>query len=145
MLLAFGFVFLVWGIRRAVRHRPHSHVHVHADGTMHKHPHVHKHGHVHVHEHVRSMTPWWIFVIFVFGPCEPLIPLLMYPAAQGGFAHVLVVATLFSFATIATMLAAVAAGVFGLRHVHWTGFERYAHALAGFIILLSGLAVVAGL
>src|SRR5688572_7766280 len=28
------------------------------------------------------MTPWVLFTIFLFGPCEPLIPMLMVPASQ---------------------------------------------------------------
>jgi len=28
---------------------------------------------------------WALFLIFVFGPCEPLIPLIMYPAAKLNF------------------------------------------------------------
>ena len=30
----------------------------------------------HMHPHLvgASLTPWALFVIFVFGPCEPLIP-----------------------------------------------------------------------
>ena len=66
---------------------------MHANGTMHSHGHAHSGEHVHVHEEtgdlgdgVRdggSMTPWVLFTIFLFGPCEPLIPLLMYPAAKG--------------------------------------------------------------
>jgi sulfite exporter TauE/SafE len=148
MLVAFGLAFLVWGVRRAIRQRPHEHVHLHADGTMHKHPHTHTKTHVHVHERsdAPGMASWWMFVIFIFGPCEPLIPLLIYPAAQGGgMWPVVFVALLFSLTTVATMLVAVWAGVLGLDRVRWGIFERYAHAMAGLIILLSGVAVVAGL
>jgi len=55
-----------------------------------------------------SITPWALFTIFVFGPCEPLIPILMYPAAtKSGFFGVLMVVLVFGSVTVATMLAAV--------------------------------------
>lgn len=147
MLVAFGLVFLVWGVRRAIRQRPHAHVHMHGDGTMHTHPHAHTKSHVHVHARTDSpgMAPWWMFIIFIFGPCEPLIPLLIYPAAKGGVLPVVFVALLFSLATVITMLVLVWAGVMGLKRMQWGLFERYAHAVAGLIILISGVAVVAGL
>ena len=34
-LIGFGLVYFIWGLRQAVRSRPHAHVHVHADGTTH--------------------------------------------------------------------------------------------------------------
>ena len=37
-----------------------------------------------------------LFTIFVFGPCEPLIPILMYPAAKSSVAGMLLVAGVFS-------------------------------------------------
>ena len=30
-----------------------------------------------------KLTPWVLFIIFVFGPCEVLIPMLFIPAVQG--------------------------------------------------------------
>ena len=41
-------------------------------------------------------TPWVLFLIFVFGPCEPLIPLVMYPAAKHNIQGAIIVAILFS-------------------------------------------------
>ena len=48
-LLALGLAYLTWGIRHAVRNRPHSHLHAHGDGTVHAHKHAHQNEHVHVH------------------------------------------------------------------------------------------------
>ena len=50
-------------------------------------------------------TPWALFIIFVFGPCEPLIPVLMYPAAHANWLAVTAVCLAFGLATIGTMLA----------------------------------------
>ena len=76
---------------------PAIHGHAHLDGHAHEHEHVHTHAHTHVHaaEAAGNMTPWVLFTIFVFGPCEPLIPLVMYPAAKGDSAGVALVAGAF--------------------------------------------------
>ena len=87
------------------------------------------------------MTPWVLFVVFVFGPCEALIPLLMFPAAtQSPGALVLVTGT-FAVATVGTMVATVWVALEGLRRVPLRGMGRYAHAMAGGIILLCGVAI----
>ena len=41
ILIAFGLVYFVWGVRQAIRNKPHVHLHVHADGALHKHEHIH--------------------------------------------------------------------------------------------------------
>lgn len=141
-LIAFGLIYFIWGLRRAYRNQPHTHRHPHSDGTMHEHKHVHAQEHVHVHEEsARSITPWVLFVIFVLGPCEPLIPILMYPAAQGNTCHVILVSLVFSAATIGTMLAVVLGSVAGLNLVPAARLERYTHALAGMAIFLCGAAI----
>lgn len=84
------------------------------------------------------MTPWILFTIFAFGPCEPLIPLLMYPAAKLSLSATAVVATVFSVITIGTMLTVVAIGYFGLLKLPVTAMARYSHALAGFAIFACG-------
>jgi len=148
LLIAFGLLYMVWGVRRAIRNRPHSHVHAHAGGDVHIHGHTHQSNHVHPHDHVgtaRALTPWVLFTIFVFGPCEPLIPILMYPAASESTLGVVAVATSFGLVTIATMVAVVLLLSFGLERLPTRGFERYSHALAGLTILLCGVAIHLGL
>jgi nickel/cobalt transporter (NicO) family protein len=143
ILIAFGLVYCIWGIRRAYRNQPHTHWHPHSDGNVHAHTHVHSEEHTHVHEKAenRSMTPWILFTIFVFGPCEPLIPILMYPAAQGHILNVVIVSVVFGIVTIGTMLTVVLGSIAGLRLFPTGQFERYTHALAGASILFCGIAV----
>jgi nickel/cobalt exporter len=142
LLTAFGLAYLVWGLHRALRRRPHEHPHSHQDGTAHSHQHGHLGGHSHVHAASgRTLTPWVLFTIFVFGPCEPLIPLVMYPAAKHNIGSVVVVASVFGLATLVTMLAIVMASVQGLRRIPVGSLERYSHALAGLAILLCGGAI----
>jgi sulfite exporter TauE/SafE len=142
-LMAFGLVYLVWGLRRAVRNRPHVHWHDHGDGTRHAHEHAHAEAHVHVHEPQGSMslTPWVLFTIFVFGPCEPLIPLVMYPAARHSVWGTGLVAGIFGVATIATMVGIVAVSTLGVNLIPTRRLERYNHALAGATLLLCGAAI----
>jgi sulfite exporter TauE/SafE len=149
LLIGFGLAYTAWGVRRGLLNRPHSHGHVHADGTAHAHTHVHAGDHVHVHsgsaEAGRRVTPWVLFTIFVFGPCEPLIPILMYPAAQGSWWGVWLVALVFGVVTVATMLGVVTVGYVGVSRLAFRGLERYSHALAGMALLACGLAIQFGL
>jgi sulfite exporter TauE/SafE len=141
-MIAFGLAYAVWGLRRAYRHRPHNHVHVHGDGTSHDHGHVHGGEHAHVHQEGKSsITPWVLFTIFVFGPCEPLIPLLMYPAAKHSAWGMVLVAGIFGAVTIATMMAIVSLTTLGLKKLPLGGLERFSHALAGATIFLCGAAI----
>ncbi len=140
LFIAFGFTYLLWGIRRAVRGKSHEHKHIHIDGESHSHTHSHVTAHSHVHTGVQPdvLTPWVLFTIFVLGPCEPLIPLIMYPAAKSSPLTVAVVALTFSATTIATMLACVMASYFGLSKIPLPQPERYSHAIAGLTILICG-------
>jgi sulfite exporter TauE/SafE len=146
LLLAFGIVYFVWGVRRAIRNKPHTHVHVHADGNSHEHEHTHHTDHLHAHAAKKSsLTPWILFTIFVFGPCEPLIPLLMYPAATESAWSVFLVAGAFSFVTIGTMMTVVLLASRGLALLPMQRLERYSHALAGAAIAICGIAIKCGL
>ncbi len=144
LLIGFGFAYFLWGLRRAIRNKPHKHVHFHVDGEEHDHHHHHADEHAHVHdlaEKKTNLTPWILFAIFVFGPCEPLIPMIMYPAAQHSVAGVILVAAAFGVVTIATMLTIIALASWGISFVKLGKLERYVHALAGAMIFFSGLSV----
>lgn len=146
-LSAFGLVYSCYGIRQVFKNKPHTHLHDHGDGQSHFHRHTHQaeHAHPHAVEGRFEYTPWILFVIFIFGPCEPLIPLVMYPAAQHHFFAVVMLTAVFSAVTLATMLAVVLVGVFGLNFISLKRFERFGHALAGMAILICGVAVQCGL
>jgi ABC-type nickel/cobalt efflux system permease component RcnA len=144
LLVGFGFAYFVWGMRRAWRNKPHAHAHLHDRSEAHDHVHNHadaEHIHVHGPEKKANITPWVLFTIFVFGPCEPLIPLVMYPAARHSTAGVVLVAAAFGLATVLTMLVIIAAASWGASFVRLGRLERYSHALAGLMIFVSGLSV----
>ncbi len=140
LLIAFGLLYFLWGLRSAQRNKPHSHFHFHANGQAHLHEHNHHGNHIHIHNG-KSLTPWVLFLIFVFGPCEPLIPLLMYPAAQNHWLDLTFVTLTFSLVTITTMSVIVFLGLKGINLLPMEKIERYTHALAGFAILLCGLSI----
>jgi nickel/cobalt exporter len=141
LLTAFGLVYCVWGIRRAIRNKPHTHHHAHAE-VEHTHNHTHTVEHTHPHGNTkRNITPWILFTIFVFGPCELLIPLLMYPAAAEGLWSVILVASVYAVTTISTMLAVVMLATYGLNFLPTARIQRYNHALAGAVVFLCGVAI----
>jgi nickel/cobalt exporter len=144
LLIGFGLAYFVWGLQRAWKRKPHTHGHLHFPGQSHEHVHSHaepEHAHVHENEGRVNLTPWILFTIFVFGPCEPLIPLVMYPAARHSTAGVVLVAAAFGAVTIATMLAIIAVSAWGISFVRLGRLERYSHALAGLVISVSGLGI----
>jgi nickel/cobalt exporter len=143
VLIAFGLVYFVWGMRRAIRNKPHQHTHIHESGKSHSHEHTHMNGHLHPHAQSedKNITPWVLFTIFVLGPCEPLIPLLMYPAAKDNFIGLALVTGIFAATTITTMLAIVLISNYGINFIPTAKIERYMHAIAGATIFLSGMAI----
>lgn len=150
ILIGFGLIYFTWGLWRG--RRGHSHQHRHTDGTIHVHSHSHqtdadRAGHdLSEHEetpHVKShrRTLWALFVVFVLGPCEPLIPMLMYPAAKSSVFGLVLVTAIFGVTTIATMVTVVLIATFGINLLPVARLERYTHALAGATICLCGLAI----
>lgn len=161
-LVAVGTVYAAWGLHRGLRGKRHvhlrppvAHAHEHDPATPHAHTHGDAPGHAQEHaaprelaastapagDGARSLTPWALFLVFVLGPCEPLIPLLMAPAAAGSLAGTALVALAFGTATLVSMLAAVTVGLAGARLLPLGPIERFTHALAGLAILVSGLGV----
>ena len=142
LLIAFGLVYMLISLRSLYRKKKHLHSHDHADGTTHEHEHNHFTGHSHVHVSDRkNLTPWILFLVFVLGPCEPLIPLVMYPAAENNISGVIIVAILFSLVTIVTMMSIVLAFRLGLSRINMKPVERYVNVIAGATIAVSGLAI----
>jgi len=147
LFIGFGLLYCAWGLWRGIRNKGHHHHHrhVHDDGSYHKHHHQHSQTKEHIHEHKEekpaNMTPWILFTIFVFGPCEPLIPLLMLPAAKQSTSGVILVAAVFSITTILTMIGMVLLPLFGLKMLPMKFLERYMHAVAGFTIFICGIGI----
>jgi sulfite exporter TauE/SafE len=120
---------------------------------------MHRGEHAHVHDGAESvgarrsakgarsfsLTPWALFLIFVLGPCEPLIPVLMYPAARHSLTGVVVATVVFGITTITTMMLTTALGYRSLTEFRLARLEPYVHAIAGLAVVACGLAVHLGL
>ena len=159
-LIAFGLAYFAWGLRRAQRNKTHSHWHRHG-AKLHVHEHSHHDQHSHVHDAAEmagpgdqqenksvagTVTPWAIFIIFVLGPCEPLIPLLMYPAAKESPLGLIAVTLVFGLVTMLTMLFAVFVSATGLKTIGsktpgMPSLEKYGHAIAGATIFGCGASI----
>lgn len=146
LMVAFGSFFIVRSAFRGLRHRTHEHDHAHEDGLVHSHPHHHAkpaHAHLHAKPGRSAVTIWTLFIIFAFGPCEPLIPLLMAPAALHRWLWVAIVSVVFGTVTIAVMVTLVGLGSVGLSQLRFRAFERHAELLAGLAIAGSGVLIQA--
>jgi len=142
LLIGFGLVYMIWGLRQAYKKNPHTHIHLHSNGTMHTHEHIHHMEHAHPHNvEKKSLTPWILFTIFVLGPCEVLIPILMYPAATRNTYALVLATSVFGVITIITMLTIVLTSVYGIKLLLFKKLENYMHIIAGALILLCGMAI----
>jgi len=124
LLFSFGVAYTAWALFRLIRRK--GHVHKHLDKNNDK----------------KQLTIWIIFLIFLFGPCEPLIPILMYPAAEHNYAAVGIIALVFAIATIGTMLISVLVLLKGITFVKLSSLEKYQHIIAGFAIMLCGAGIL---
>lgn len=122
LLIGFGAAYTLWGLKHA------------------QHPHPHRS----VKDAVAAYAArrvWILIAVLVFGPCEPLIP-LMFLAYKGGLSAIVVVSAVFSLVTIGMIVGQSCLSYAGVRLVQAEWMERYAHALAGLVIVLTGLAVI---
>ena len=131
LIIAFGLAYLVWGIRKAVTYH-------HREKVMDK---LENDRGDSVKKSYKQLIPWMLFVVFIFGPCEPLIPVLMFPAADVSSAGMILVAAVFGLVTIGTMLLLVLVPQYGLQKLRFSGLKQYGHALAGALILFCGVGI----
>jgi len=140
-LVAFGTAYALWGLRHALRKKKGLETHPHGDEV-----HIHSHGlspHGHDHQKVGTNTTFWaLFIIFVLGPCEPLIPLFAVPASQGRWDVAVLTAVVFGVATLVSMVGATLAGYEGMKFVRLGPLERWSHVMAGCVIAAAGLSVI---
>lgn len=140
IIIIFGFTYFAWGIIYIFRNKKHTHYHIH-DSNFHIHEHNHHDAHMHIHHNKKSIAPWILFIIFIFGPCEPLIPMIMYPVSQHNTHMAILLSLLFSLTTIITMLVIVIISSYGLSLVSFKKLEKYSYALSGLIIFLCGIGI----
>ena len=142
LLIGVGAAFAIWGIMSALRGKKHSHSHVHANNLTHAHEHDHNDEHMHVHaSKAKSITPWILFTIFIFGPCESLIPLILASWSTAGLGGVTLVSIAFSITTIGTIMGIVGLMLMGINRIPLGGLERWSTALAGISLIACGGAI----
>lgn len=138
MLIAFGLLYTAYGIYKYVKRGAHMHLPAFLRPKSIRHADLHLDVKQLEKEDAGRLTPWIIFLIFVFGPCEVLIPMLIYPAANQSGLGVFLVALIFGITTVGTMMLVVYLGYQGLSLVRFKGREHQLHLFAGLIILLAG-------
>jgi hypothetical protein len=122
LLIGFGVAYALWGLKHA----------------------QHPHPHMTIQQAVKAYAArraWMLIAILVFGPCEPLIP-LMFLAYKDGMPMVLLVSGVFSLVTIAMITGQSCLMYAGVRLVRVPWAERYAHALSGLVIILTAVFVM---
>jgi len=138
--LGFGFLYCIWGLMRAKSNKRHKHFDVNDDGSVYVFE--HKHGEAVAIKERHKVTPWVMFIVFVLGPCEPMIPLLYFPAAKHSISNMFLLIVVYTLFTLLTMTLMVLAGFYGLSFLKTDKLEPYLHALGGFTILLCGAGMV---
>ena len=139
-LLTFGLLYTIWGLKRAWSNKVHKHFDVYDNGDIYVYE--HKHGEIVYPQERMKVTPWIMLIIFGLGPCEPLIPLLTYPAAQHSTYGMTMLVVSFTLFTLLTMTGMVLLGYYGFSVLKTSRLERYVHALGGVTILICGIGMV---
>lgn len=140
ILLGFGLVYCIWGLVRAGQYGRHKHFDVYDDGTVYMYE--HKHGEPVAPKKRHAVTPWVLFLIFVLGPCEPMLPLLYLPAAQHSWWSMGILICVYTLFTLATMTLMVLAGYYGTRFFRTDSLEKYMHAISGATLFICGVGMV---
>ena len=123
LLIGFGLAYAAWAVWSRLRGRNGAHLHAGADGAA-------------------RATPWALFIVFVLGPCEPLIPLMVVPGIAGDWLTVAAVVGVFGLLTVAVMLLAVAVACSGVGLLAGNRLARHADLAAGLVVAASGAAVL---
>lgn len=140
VMLVFGFLYAVWGLCRAYKNKTHKHFDLQQDGAIYVFE--HRHGETVSPEDRHKITPWVLFIIFILGPCEPMIPLLYFPAIKNNWFGMVFLIVIYTIATLSTMVAMVVLGYKGIAFVQTDKLERYVHAIGGFTILVCGIGML---
>lgn len=136
VMLLSGLVYFSWGLFRAWKNKPHKHFDLEQNGEIYVYQ--HSHGQAVAPNERYKVTPWVMFIIFVLGPCEPMIPLLYFPAAQNSWWGMGVLIAVYTLVTLLTMLVLVTLGYYGIAFMKTEKLERYMHALGGLTIFTCG-------
>jgi nickel/cobalt exporter len=140
MLIVFGVLYTFYGLYKYYKRGAHVHLPAFLRPRSIRHKDLHlAEEELEKEDDAGRLTPWILFLIFVFGPCEVLIPMLIYPAAEQSGFGVFLVALVFGIATVGTMLLVVMLGYQGISLLRFKDKEYQIHLFAGIIILMAGI------
>lgn len=139
-LAGFGLLYSIWGLIKAKQGSQHKHFDIYEDGSVYVYE--HRHGQAVAPKERHAVTPWVMFLIFVSGPCEPMIPLLYFPGAKNSSFGIILLIIVYTLFTLATMLLMVVLGYYGFYFFKIEKLERYVHALGGITIFICGAGMV---
>ena len=123
LLIGFGLAYAAWAVWRRLRANDHPAPHARTVAAA-------------------RTTPWALFIVFVLGPCEPLIPLMVVPGMARDWFTLAAVIAVFGGLTVAVMLATVTAGHRGIELLGSRRSGRHADVAAGLVVAASGAAVL---
>lgn len=94
----------------------------------------------------RSKSFWILFFIFALGPCDAVLPVILYPALEGDIWALAVAGAVFYSVTVLTMSLATAALYKGITLANFGGgfAHRWAHAISGLVIAAAAAFLLAG-
>lgn len=139
-LLIFGILYTAWGMMKVFKNRRHRHFDVAVDGSVYIYE--HRDGEMVMPAERHRVTPWVMFIIFLLGPCEPMIPLLYLPAVQDSWMVMVLLVVVYLFFTLMVMLAMVILGYHGIGLLAGAKLEKYMHVLGGITIFICGAGMV---
>lgn len=141
LFLGVGLLYFLWGLYQARKNRVHQHFDIYED-SIYTYKHSHEGGVV-LPQDRKKVTPWILFLLFVLGPCEPLIPMFFLPAVEHSTEGIVILIAVFTFFTLATMVVMVLLGYYGITKLFRSEkLEQYMHAIAGATIFICGVGIV---
>ena len=135
VMFSFGLAYFVYAFVQLKRNKLHKHFDVYGNEIY---VYEHKDGEVVYPSEKRVVTPWVIFIIFLLGPCEPLIPLLSFPAAKHSFSNIIIIISVFTLFTLIIMVTMVLFGYYGISFLKLSKLEKYSSILAGATVIVCG-------
>lgn len=125
LLVGFGIVYALWGLRRSAGGHLHGHAHSHYD---------------HVHD-PSTKTVGGLFLLSCVDPCVAVAPIIFAAAPLGAAATVAVVVA-YEAATLAAMVTLVLVARAGATLIKWHALDHYGEGLAGALIAVLGVVII---
>lgn len=139
LMLTIGCLYMIYAFIHIRNNKRHKHFDVQGNEMY---VYEHKDGEMVLPGERKKVTPWVMFIVFLLGPCEPLIPLLSFPAAQHSVTGIILLISLFTLFTLLTMVALVLLGFYGLGFFKTDRLEKHVHVLAATTLIMCGTGMV---